>query len=277
MTRLSPEARELLRVVRGADGATGADRARVHGRLAPTFAAGLASGAVAATTSAAASASVTAGGTAAGTGALVGLGAAKVGLAQVALWVAVGVGTGALATASVHMLGTTTSRQAPSPAVGRGSRAAPPHLVRSEARARHPVETTRTADPNDDVPGQPDAGAADLRQRRTRPDSSEGVAASDANGAAREGSALAVETRLLQAAQKALQAGRAVESLRLLDEHAARFRGGVLLAERRATRVLALCQLGRVDEARTEAGALASESPESPVLPRVMRSCAFEP
>jgi hypothetical protein len=142
MTRLSPEARELLRVVREADGATGADRARVHGRLAPTFAAGLATGAVAATTSAAASASVTAGGAAAGPGALLGLGAAKVGLAQVALWVAVGAGTGALVTASVHMLGTTPSRQAPSQSVGKGSRAAPPHVVRSEARARQPVETT---------------------------------------------------------------------------------------------------------------------------------------
>jgi hypothetical protein len=61
---------------------------------------------------------------------------------------------------------------------------------------------------------------------------------------------LAAEVALLRDADAELQAGDALRALALVRIHARRFLDSQLWAERDATRILALCALDRVDEAR---------------------------
>jgi hypothetical protein len=89
-----------------------------------------------------------------------------------------------------------------------------------------------------------------------------------------EEDSLARETSLLRSARTALDAGDANRALALLARHAQLWPEGVLAEERLATKVLALCALGRVTEARETAGELESLSPTSPHLTRVRSSCA---
>lgn len=84
---------------------------------------------------------------------------------------------------------------------------------------------------------------------------------------------LAAETRLLGSAQAALRSGDAARALMLLDRVAREFAAGVLSEEAGATRVFALCQLGRVGEARAAAAAFADRFRSSPLLTRVQSSC----
>jgi hypothetical protein len=81
------------------------------------------------------------------------------------------------------------------------------------------------------------------------------------------------ELGVIREAQGALQAGDANRALSLLDEHSAANRQGILREERMAARVLALCELGRTDEARAEAARFLRESPASPLASRVRSAC----
>ncbi|HEX3773838.1 MAG TPA: hypothetical protein VHV51_05190 [Polyangiaceae bacterium] len=72
---------------------------------------------------------------------------------------------------------------------------------------------------------------------------------------------LAQEVLLLSRATSALNAGRAQDALKLLDEHQREFPNGVLSVERRGAKARALCALGRVSEGRAELSHLASGSP----------------
>jgi hypothetical protein len=85
------------------------------------------------------------------------------------------------------------------------------------------------------------------------------------------------EVRMLRDARTALDRGDAVQALRLLDAHETRFQRGTLYEERLATRVQALCALGRVDGARSTAQELERAAPRSPHLPRVRASCIAQP
>jgi hypothetical protein len=87
-------------------------------------------------------------------------------------------------------------------------------------------------------------------------------------------SAMATELSLLKSAQRELNAGNASASLALLDEHARRYPGGALRVERLGARVFALCQLGRVDAARVAAREFLDSATDSPLVPRVLSSCA---
>ena len=84
-----------------------------------------------------------------------------------------------------------------------------------------------------------------------------------------------VEVQLLEDAHRELSAGRAARALALLDEHGARFPSGELRGERMAARVFALCELGRIDEARRAAELFLAFAPSSPLVPRVRASCAL--
>jgi hypothetical protein len=75
-------------------------------------------------------------------------------------------------------------------------------------------------------------------------------------------------------ADQAVRAHDGATALARLDEHARRFPRGLLGEEREAERVLALCELGRVAEARRAAAAFLAESPRSPLADRVRTSCA---
>jgi hypothetical protein len=89
-----------------------------------------------------------------------------------------------------------------------------------------------------------------------------------------ETSTLAEETRLVSSAAAARRANEPRRALALLDEHAARFRRGVLAEERDAERVQALCAAGLPVEARDRAAAFAAAYPTSPLLATTRRACA---
>jgi hypothetical protein len=72
-------------------------------------------------------------------------------------------------------------------------------------------------------------------------------------------------------AQQELHAGRFAASLRVLEEHAQKFAQGILAPERRATRIQALCALGRSAEADVELGSL---GPGSLHERRVREACS---
>lgn len=81
------------------------------------------------------------------------------------------------------------------------------------------------------------------------------------------------ETALLLGAHGALREGDGGRALLLLDEHARRFPSGALAEERDASRVLALCALGRTGEAKTAGKAFLASHPRSPAAARVRSSC----
>jgi hypothetical protein len=78
------------------------------------------------------------------------------------------------------------------------------------------------------------------------------------------------DLQLLSQAQRALNGGDAGRALTLTLQ----MRSGQLSAERTALQVLALCQLGRRDEAVQQAERFRSIAPHSPLLPRIDASCA---
>ncbi|MBX3215416.1 MAG: hypothetical protein KF850_25490 [Labilithrix sp.] len=78
------------------------------------------------------------------------------------------------------------------------------------------------------------------------------------------------ETRLLRGAMRAADKTRALD---LLEEHAARFPRGALAGERDVQRILALCALGRVDDAKARARSfLAGRAPDA-LTRRIDDSC----
>jgi len=85
---------------------------------------------------------------------------------------------------------------------------------------------------------------------------------------------VADEADLLRRADLALKANDPEGALSLLDRHAAQFPHGVLIEERDAERVVVLCALARVDDARALAATFLRERPRSPLAVRVRASCA---
>jgi hypothetical protein len=81
------------------------------------------------------------------------------------------------------------------------------------------------------------------------------------------------EALLVREANAALESGDAVRSLALAEEHARRFPNGALLPEGSVVHILALCDAGRLDEARTETRAFLLAHPEGPLSMRVRSSC----
>jgi hypothetical protein len=86
-----------------------------------------------------------------------------------------------------------------------------------------------------------------------------------------EADALSREIALIDAARGGLEAAPA-QSLAALDRHRREFLRGQLAAEREFLAVEALRRLGRLDEARRRAGALATQYPSSSYAARALRS-----
>jgi hypothetical protein len=82
---------------------------------------------------------------------------------------------------------------------------------------------------------------------------------------------------MLQRARRALNARNGRLALGIVQELDEQFPKGVLIEERSATRVLSLCQLERVDEARGVARAFLERYPVSVYAERVRRSCIAVP
>lgn len=85
---------------------------------------------------------------------------------------------------------------------------------------------------------------------------------------------LAGELLLIQRAQRALARGDGAAALDALDAHARAHPRGRLTEERQAARVLALCAVGRADEARAAATRFVARYPTSPHAARVRGACA---
>ncbi|MDB4994598.1 MAG: hypothetical protein JWM74_2030 [Myxococcaceae bacterium] len=82
------------------------------------------------------------------------------------------------------------------------------------------------------------------------------------------------EVSLVRAAHVARENGDPTAALTYLATHARDFPRGTLVEERELETVLALCALGRVDEARAKASAFDVAFPSSAHADRVARSCA---
>lgn len=84
---------------------------------------------------------------------------------------------------------------------------------------------------------------------------------------------LAEEVAILSRATSELHSGRPAGALRALDEHQRKFPRGLLVEERRAARVQALCALGRKSEAKPELERLVKSAPQSPTTLRAKQVC----
>jgi len=93
----------------------------------------------------------------------------------------------------------------------------------------------------------------------------------------RSADGLAREVALLSRAGVELHADRPAAALEALDEHQRSFPRGVLAEERAAAKVRALCALGRMKEAQAELARLTRTSPASPHLARAVQSCSMTP
>ncbi len=91
------------------------------------------------------------------------------------------------------------------------------------------------------------------------------------------GSTLRAEVAAVGAANRSLRDGNPQEALRILDTNASVLQDGTLREEAAASRILALCQLGRREQATREANAFVQAFPNSPLAGRVRASCAFAP
>ncbi len=102
------------------------------------------------------------------------------------------------------------------------------------------------------------------------PSSSPAVVASVPAAPAVSGPDLEREVARLREAHEALRDGKPAEAMNLLDEEPSE----VLVEERAAMRVFALCRMGKREEARAEAEQFLQRWPRSPQAGRVKAACA---
>jgi hypothetical protein len=84
---------------------------------------------------------------------------------------------------------------------------------------------------------------------------------------------IARETELLAEVQRALKSGQALKALYTLDRHSEEFPSGQLYEEATASRVVALCAVGRLQDGRRWADEFARRYPNSPLSSRVHSAC----
>lgn len=89
--------------------------------------------------------------------------------------------------------------------------------------------------------------------------------------------AFARELALLQRARVALGRGDAEGALGVLAEHERSFPTGALVEERRAVRIIALCDAGKAPQGRAEARNFLAAHPSSTLAGRIRSACAIEP
>jgi hypothetical protein len=129
---------------------------------------------------------------------------------------------------------------------------APPRVPSEPLAVRHATHAMRVREPSNTVATEPPAVV---------PSPAPEHASSDTWQA---------EYELQRNARRAAPA----DALRLLDEYATRFPSGVFREEMHAQRIVVLCTLGRIDEAREAMQRFFAEWPHSVYAPRVRSSCA---
>jgi len=145
---------------------------------------------------------------------------------------------------------------------------AEPTPVAPSRAARGSAVATETPRRARDAP----AAVAARERASTAPKPTEPTAPAEEAGSVRAPSTLADETRLLWEADQAVRAGNSARALALLDEHASRYPDGALGPERAAERVVALCNMGRVDAATVRAYLVSH--PNSSLNDRIQQTCA---
>jgi hypothetical protein len=291
MNQLGRESRALVDAARDGDDPLPEDRARVRRRLVQ-LGVGVALTTVASGTAAATAASM--GGGAGGAGAVATGAAASIapgplaasgtllttsvvssfGVMAVKVVAAVvlvgGIGTASVKGVSVyrahqasvasqaaHTTHTTTPVAAPAPVGG--------------AQETSPVAAAPVAIPSPSVvePSPPPTGQVPA----TNPPPSSGARSTAATSRG-VSDTLKAEYTLLRGAEGLRVGGDPSAALANLDEYAARFPRGVLAEEYAAQRVLTLCDLGRVADAKVEGRRFLLEHPHSPLAEHVRESCA---
>jgi hypothetical protein len=314
MSELNSKARALLDATQFADEPSAADSERIHAAIAARIAVGVSAGAVAlliteataaSTVAAPAANGIVSSAVAAGTAAapaaqaivassavvaapaVVGSGAAALGItssaalaAKVGAWaVAVGL-TGAAMGLTARQV---VASRSPVPAVHQASptasakSGAPAALTRSATRADSDLSLSTT--PSDPQPTPSVGTAPPVRVPGAGPGAplTPGTAGAHTEEPSPSGYAptLDAELALIRRAHTLLIEGHADEALVALDEHALRFPAGVLAEDRAAQRVLALCALGRFEAAHEEGQQFVSNHPLSPHVAAIRSSCAF--
>lgn len=268
MSGLGPDARALIERARSVENATPADRERVRQRLSGLLSASgvmlSASAARAVTRSGPVNGSVAAGaaGAAGPSTAVLGLKALWV---QATLWgsaaLVAGAGVWVLAAPpeAVPLGRSQVAAGAPLASPAATSVQAPAAAAEAE---RALIPTPISALPQEPVSAPSPAAAPHGRVART--------------GAQRTASpslSLTDEARELSAVRAALRQGHAAAALGRLDALDLQ-RGGALQEERLAARILSLCALERPEAAHSAALEFRALAPHSPLLPRLLTSCA---
>lgn len=258
MSDLGPEARSILGAGRDGDDPKASDRARVRRKLARAIAAGGAAAGAAAEGSAAAATAV-----AGKTATLLLLGKIGGGLVFVAA------------------LGAGIWFSRPLPPGPAPSASVPVTEPASPATAAPPAPSAAADSPSPEAPAAEPPAAAAPEAPAPAP-ASPGRAGASARPSASAGDApprdpLVDETQELREAHGALQSGDPQKALKLLDEQATTYAGGQLREEREAARVLALCKLGKQDEARAKIADFLRDHPGSPLEGRVRGGCPAAP
>jgi hypothetical protein len=309
MTELSPKALVLIREAGSSDDPSETDRARIRDKLIAQLGAGalLSSATIAATAANVTTSVGTAAATATKEGASAAMAAAGVSDGVGVTGAAVAVkGAGASVVAKVALaavlasavgIGTTIAVRTSKPSTTAPSQQ-PSALTNAPVRASS--SPTIAAQPNGDrqsLTGPAEASAdhremATPKQRSFQSDRS-GASLHTINQPSRMRSAYSQPTRravnrtaasmsrpgldeeleLIQAAHMAMRQGDRASALTMLDSHSKRFPRGALREEREATRAIALCELGRLDQGRGVAQRLLIESPHTPLAARINKSC----
>jgi hypothetical protein len=284
MNELSPKANALIETVGVADGPSAGDRERIRASLFAKIAAGATIGGSATAYGAqAAAASAGLAGAAAKTELVAGALAltGKGGTAAVALWFVAG-GAAGVAVATPVALYTERSESAVAPSSvaahapaysgaepqpGRAAGASP-NDIGSRATIRPATEATAPTRPAIAPP------PAIARTEHAVAPTEHPIAPPPSDNATTANADVAIEVALLKSAQRELASSNPAASLALLDRHAERYPDGALKAERLGARVFALCTLGRVEQARAAAREFLRVAADSPLVPRVLSSCA---
>lgn len=266
MNDLSSEARTLLDEAEGGDDPNLEDRQRVWRALGRGVAAGAAGAALAVTTQVATPATRAAVG--AGSAAPIGVPASKL-----AAWLALGL-VGGLGTTGLALWASGTTKP-PAAATAAASRGASEPGRLPAMRAIVPPGNS----PQLEVPAETPAAPVEVKPESAAPAPVANRPAAPAKLVAESapGTSLGAETSLLESARTALGRGDARGALTLLEAHERAFPSGALVEERLASKVFALCGLGRTADARQVASEFLERAPGSPLRARVVESCAFGP
>lgn len=247
---MRPETRAFLAAVRDAEDPSAADETRVLAALRATIGGNPTSSELGGATGA----SATKGGLISSGGAGVKALAALLGLSVGAALVASAFSSERTASSVVSLSNASAVAKAPPPS------SAPAEM---NTPVPSPPPNVSVTSPAATPPAVTAASARRLARSPARPAPSEEAASS---------ASLREEIALLAGVQSALERGNGAEALQRLERHVTTDRQ--FIAERRAARIKALCQLGRVSEAQGLATVFFRENAQSVQRTAVERSCA---